>query len=236
MRALPRSEMLVDRGRFKILLRIALRNFLERDLRWAYLINAGLVVLGVVINIFLPHGWTVWPLVGAAGIMVMVNEASDRNAVGIPPLQVYALVTVAICLWIMGAMLFSALWPLLLVCVVAPLFYYGMRGYRWQVARDRLVALRKRQGRCVHCGEPADPQYLFCTCCGMDLNALEPAAKPNLEQLSPAQMEHARQILMPQSPIAEMSRKEQQLLKRKRRKGRDAATDENNPPTRHADI
>lgn len=225
----------MDWGRVKIQARLVLRHFIEHDLRWAYLINAGLVVIGLIVNIFLPHGWTVWPLVGAAGIMVMLNEAAHRNGVGIPPFQVYALITVATCLWIVGAMLFSALWPLLLACVFVPLLYYGVHGYVWQIAHDRLVALRKREGKCVHCGEPADPQYLFCTCCGMDLNALEPAAKPNLEKLSPSKMEHARQILASQSSIAEVSRKEQQLLKRKRRKGRDAPTPQTDSP-RHADF
>lgn len=212
----------------KLRLLAALRKFADQDLRWAYLINAGLVVIGAVINIFMPHGWTIWPLVGAAGIMVMVNEASDRNGVGIPPLQVYALVAVATSLWLIGAMMLSALGPLLLIGVTIPLAYYGVRGYQRQLEHDRLVAQRKREGRCVHCGEPADPQYMFCTNCGQDLNALEPAAKPNLEKLSPREMSRARQILTPQPVTADASRKEQQLLKLKRRNRKPPTQD---PPT-----
>jgi hypothetical protein len=217
------GRTVMDWDHHKAQLQKALRQFVAHDLRWAYLINGGLVVIGAIINIFIPHGWTVWPLVGAAGIMVMINEAHDRNAVGIPPFQVYTLVGVAAVLWMIGAMMFSALGPLLLVCVVIPLLYYGLRGLVAQLRHNRLVTLRKRDGLCVHCGEPADPQYMFCTNCGLDLRALDPAPKPNLDKLSPAKMEHAREVLTPASPTAEVGRKEQQLLKRKRKKG-DAAS------------
>jgi len=206
----------VDWDRTKSQLLSALRSFAQQDLRWAYLINAGLVVIGAVVNIFMPHGWTIWPMVGAAGIMVMVNEATDRNAVGIPPFQVYIMIAVATILWLIGAMLLSALGPLLLIGAMIPMVYYGVRGYLRQLEHDRLVAERKREGRCVHCGEKADPQYMFCTNCGLDLNALEPAPKPKLDRLSKKKVEHARQILAPQSPTAEVSLKEQQLLKLRR--------------------
>lgn len=189
-------------------------------MRWAYLINAGLVVIGAVVNIFMPHGWTIWPMVGAAGMMVMVNEATDRNAVGIPPFQVYIMIAAATGLWLIGAILLSALGPLLLIGGMIPLIYYGVRGYLRQREHDRLVVQRKREGRCVHCGEKADSQYMFCTNCGLDLNSLEPAPKPKLDKLSKNKMEHARQVLAPQSPTAQASLKEQQLLKLKRGKGK----------------
>src|SRR5689334_7665830 len=77
----------------------ALKLFAEHDLRWTYLAMAVMVVGGAVMNLFLPHGWTVWPFVLAASIMLFINEAADRSGQGIPPLKVYAFVGGAVVLW-----------------------------------------------------------------------------------------------------------------------------------------
>ena len=69
-------------GDAKTQLAEAVRQTAATDLRWSYLIITGLAVVGVAVNFLLPHGWTVWPVVLAVGLLVMINEASDRNGQG----------------------------------------------------------------------------------------------------------------------------------------------------------
>ena len=92
----------------------ALRHFKQTGLRWSYIINGTLVIVGFVANYFLPHGWVVWPAVLAIGMLVMINEAVDRNGQGWPPLLIYASVAAVLTLWVLFAFIFSAIAPVLL--------------------------------------------------------------------------------------------------------------------------
>jgi hypothetical protein len=69
-------------------LRAWLRELYELDMRYAYAVCAALVAIGLVVNLFLPHGWTVWPAVFVAGMLCMIHEAAERNGQGVPPLHV----------------------------------------------------------------------------------------------------------------------------------------------------
>src|SRR5438309_498187 len=66
------------------LLRQWVRECIDLQLRWSFFAIVGLVVLGAVVNRLIPHGWAVWPFVAAAGMMLMIHEAADRNGQGIP--------------------------------------------------------------------------------------------------------------------------------------------------------
>src|SRR2546423_15275381 len=88
-----------------------------------------MVVGGAVMNLFLPHGWTVWPFVLAAAIMLFINEAADRNGQGIPPLKVYAFVGGAVVLWMSLVLIISALNPLVLLLGLSILGYHLAKGY-----------------------------------------------------------------------------------------------------------
>src|SRR5688500_7985991 len=61
LRPLPRDRVMM-----------ALQQFTRLDLRWSYLAIGVLVVVGAVLNLVLPHGWTVWPMIMAVGGMMMV--------------------------------------------------------------------------------------------------------------------------------------------------------------------
>src|SRR5690242_2191907 len=80
----------------------ALRDFRDKDLRYSYLIIGGMIVIGLIVNWLFAHsrGWTVWPFVLAAGILLCIHEAAERNGTGVPPLQVCALFGGAIAGWI----------------------------------------------------------------------------------------------------------------------------------------
>lgn len=71
----------------------------QTGMRWSYVAIGGLVVLGAGVNLFLPRGWVVWPLVLVAGIMLMLHEAAERNDNGVPPLHAYAFFVCAILFW-----------------------------------------------------------------------------------------------------------------------------------------
>src|SRR5438128_3057792 len=69
----------------------ALNQFREHDLRWSYLAVGGMVIVALIVNFLLPHGWTVWPFVLAIGILLYIHEAAERNGTGVPPMHVYGL-------------------------------------------------------------------------------------------------------------------------------------------------
>src|SRR5262245_7962878 len=61
----------------------------------SWLVIMGLVAAGFVanltINIFASGGMSVWPVIIAVIVLLVINQASDENAVGVPPLQAYSL-------------------------------------------------------------------------------------------------------------------------------------------------
>src|SRR6476660_5951629 len=109
--------------------RAATREFWRMDMRWSYMVSAGLVVVGVIVNILLPHGWTVWPFVGAAALLMMVHEAAERNGHGVPPLHVYALFFGGLAAWIITMAILSVTNPLIVVLGIACLGYYCAKAY-----------------------------------------------------------------------------------------------------------
>ena len=156
----------MDSARLKTALRLGWNEYRLRYLRWSYLAVGVMAVLGLMVNLLLPHGWTVWPFVLAAGLLLMIHEAADRNGHGVPPLQVYALFVSAMLLWMTIVIVIRAVNPLVLVLCTCGLGYYAATGYLKQVERVRTVAKRRAEGLCIHCGHPVDPQNVYCAQCG----------------------------------------------------------------------
>jgi hypothetical protein len=195
----------------------ALRQFVQVDLRLSYLAIGGMVLLGAAVNILLPHGWTVWPFVLGAAIMLFVNEAADRNGQGVPPLHAYAFVGGAMAFWFLVILLFSVLNFMVLVLGMLVLGYYWARGYMRIRQRAQLVASRRMEGRCIHCGQIADPQYAFCQNCGEDPDPDATLLK-NIANVprSSGSAARARAALKPDSHAASATKKEQALINRRR--------------------
>jgi hypothetical protein len=205
------------RQRFDQNFALAKENF-DVFLRRSYIIIAGMIVVGIIINCILPHGWTVWPFVMALGILLMTHEAAQRNGQGVPPLQVYALFGGGILAWIIITAVLSSLNFLIVLISIGAMAYFAVKAYLVQREKDEVIRHRKENRLCVHCGEPSDPEAVYCEHCGEE---------PNPEVLSmrriagtaqtPARAARARAILTPAKSTADVRSKEAALLSRKNR-------------------
>lgn len=148
----------------------AAKTWSEYDLRWSYLAVGALVLGGVGVNLWLPHGWTVWPMVAAAGMLLYIHEAADRNGQGVPPMHVYGLFGAAIGAWAIFTAVISVVNPFVILMGVGALVYYCVKGWQRQKEARRIVEERRAKGQCVHCGELADPEQGVCMNCGEEPN------------------------------------------------------------------
>ena len=130
----------------------ALREFSMHDLRWSHLLIGMMILIGAIVNLLLPHGWTVWPFVLAAGIMTMVHEAAERNGQGVPPLHAYAFFAGAVLTWVVLVSIFAVVNPFILVAGILGLGYHSARAYMKGRQRVLLIATRRAEGKCIHCG------------------------------------------------------------------------------------
>lgn len=196
---------------------VAMREFFRNDLRWSYALIGGLIVLGVVINIFLPHGWTIWPLFFAAGGMSMVHEAAERNGQGIPPLHVYAFIAAAIFIWVLLAAISSILNPFVMLLGLLALAYQVFKGYLQDRERNRLIEARRADGLCIHCGHPRVENQVFCDACGEEPDP----ANARLRRVASIvhtrkNTGHMRSVLSKQNPVTGARAREQALIARRR--------------------
>jgi hypothetical protein len=187
------------------------------DLRWTHLAILGMVIAGAIVNWFLPHGWTVWPLIMAAALMAAVHEAADRAGQGVPPLTVYAAFTGAIVLWIGAVMILSAVNMLVILAAVIALAYFSLNGWLKTRLREQLIQSRIAQGLCVYCGEPASSNLDYCENCGMEPNPVTAEARRLSDSTHRhANADHARAVLKGEGMGASAARKEQALLAMRR--------------------
>jgi hypothetical protein len=205
--------------RTKVALSEGLWQFIRIDLRYSYCAIPVMVLLGILVNLYLPHGWTVWPLVLGAGLMLMINEAADRNGQGVPPLQVYLLFFVAILLWLGSIAVLHFFSPLILVLGVLAIGYYGALGYIKDQMHKKLIAQRLADHLCIHCGRPADVDAGVCTYCGREPDPDQARLQRALyAPRSAADQQRTREKLTAKPPTADVRRKEQALLAARRTK------------------
>src|ERR1019366_386022 len=191
-----------------------LRQYGQTGLRWSYLVIAVMAVLGAVVNLFLPHGWVVWPAVLAIGIMVLINEAATRNTQGVPPLVVYGWVIVALAAWVAMAVIFSAIFPILVVVGIPLMCAYGIYMYFQNRKKQRLLAERRAKGLCIHCGEPVDANLTDCPHCGKEQAPEQWSLLKRFQapERTAEDIERARDLLTPKPPTVASRRKEEALL------------------------
>jgi hypothetical protein len=203
--------------RAKAFLRRGLREYVRTDLRWSYLAIFGMILGGAVINLAMPHGWTVWPFVMAAGMMMLIHEAAERNLTGVPPFHVYALFFSALACWFVLLAILSLINPVILLIGLLVLGYYCALGYLKQRERKRLIARRRMEGKCIFCGAVADYDLAFCMNCGNepdpdDAQLKRVAHVPRAGNIQ----QRARTALKPPSPSEVARQKEQALMTRRR--------------------
>ncbi len=174
-----------------------------------------MIVAGALINIIVAHGWTVWPFVGAFGLLTYINEAAARNGQGIPPFQVYAFFFGAVGVWVLMVFLLSTINPVIVILGIIAVGYRAAQAFIRQRERDRLIAARRAEGRCVHCGESFDPNVLLCESCGEEPNPDEAMLK-RIAQIYRTPQEMARTRAALGRAANNASAKEAALLARHR--------------------
>ena len=188
--------------------------FIRHDLRFSHLVVAASIVLGALINLFFAHGWSIWPVVLAFGILTYINEAVSRNGQGIPPFQVYLFFMVAVVLWLLAVAILASLHPLILILGLIAILYRIGEAILRQRERNRLVASRRSQNLCLHCGHTYDSNAVFCDHCGEEPNP-DAAILKRVAQIyrSDNDVERARANLGRTAPTT-ISTKEQALIAR----------------------
>jgi hypothetical protein len=201
----------------KAFLRRGIREYVRTDLRWSYLAILGMVIGGAIVNLAMPHGWTVWPFVMAAGMMMLIHEAAERNLTGVPPFQVYALFFSVLACWFVFLAVLSLIHPVILLIGLLVMGYYCALGYLKQRERKRLIAKRRIEGRCIFCGAIADYELAFCMNCGNEPDPDDAQLKRvgNAPRAGNIQ-KRARAALKPATPVEAARKKEQALMNRRR--------------------
>jgi hypothetical protein len=195
----------------------AFTSFGWTDLRWAHLWIASMIIAAGVINLMLPDGWTIWPLIPVMAAMIVINEAAERNDQGVPPFQVYGFVVVVIGVWLLGVIIMSKV-PLFIQLIgVGALVWYTIDGWVKGRRRAILIAQRRAEGCCIHCGVEVDPYDTFCPECGLepDPGRTEQQRLAAIVQRGRGKDGHARAVLKPESHAASAARKERELLARR---------------------
>lgn len=197
-----------------------LRDMVRHDLRYSYVVAAGLVVVGLVVQRFIPNGWSVWPVVFVGGVLAMIDEAADRNGTGIPPLRVIALTIGFLGSWLAMALFLRVVHPLVWVLGIGVAAYYGIRGDMKRRAHLGLMGLRVLRGECAQCGDPVDEGVVDCPHCGELANPDGVRSRwSTLIAQSPAGVARTRAVLKPETGGATARRKEQALIDKRIRPG-----------------
>jgi hypothetical protein len=120
-----------------------------------WLVVLGLVAAGAFFHIFMwffnAGGMVIWPFVFAVSVLLVVNDASERNAAGFPPFQIYALFVATLVVMFVFVWMVSTinLWLLavLMIGVIVHLFR------DWQEKKERELEIKRRRlaGVCVRC-------------------------------------------------------------------------------------
>ena len=202
LRPLPRDRVMM-----------ALQQFTRLDLRWSYIAAGVLVVLGGLLNLVLPHGWTIWPIVAAVVGMMMVHEAAERNGQGVPPGHAYAFIFGALFTWLFVGMLLSTVNVFILILGLIGVFVYATQGYIEGRKREHLRAQRRKDGLCIHCGMRFNPGMEMCDHCGEEPDPLS----TQLQRVAGiarnrGNTERARAVIKSETLTATAARKEQALL------------------------
>jgi len=208
--------------RWKIIARRLARQYSWADLRWSHITILCLIVAGALINLALPNGWTVWPFVAVFSMLTWLNEAAERNGQGIPPIQVYALVVMVLGFWFIGVFIMTRVNVFIQLLGIFGIACYTYHGYMKYKAHLQLIADRRHQGLCVHCGFPNDGSFTYCVNCGHEPDP-ELASQQRMTAIAQygKTSDRARQVLTTESYANNASRKEKALLANSpRRRGR----------------
>ena len=147
--------------------------------------------------------------------MSMVHEAAERNGEGIPPLHVYGFIIGFMVVWAGFVFVLTLINPLVFLVAFLAILYQCGRGYVHERERNRIIAKRQEEGRCIHCGEIVPENMVVCLACG---NEPDPGNQRLRRVASIIGMRkssaHMREVLTREAPSAYASRREKALLAR----------------------
>ena len=191
----------------------ACKSFSWSDLRWSHLSVVAMLLIAGVVQLTMDNGWTIWPMVPVVAMLVFINEAADRNGQGVPPFQVYAFFGLVVGVWTISVIILSKVNAFIQLLSLGIMAYYSAKAYLKQRERLRLIELRRNEGCCIHCGEPADPETLLCMACGMEVDPERTSAQRTASiALYGKKTDRARSVLTPQSLGNIAASKEKALL------------------------
>lgn len=123
-----------------------------------WIIVGVLIALGFIanftINLFASGGLSVWPFIFAASTLLVINDASDQNGVGVPPLHAYGLLLGVLLVFFVVVALISHINPWVLMVLTLGLAVYVGRDWRDRKRKEREVIRRRLAGVCIRCLEP----------------------------------------------------------------------------------
>lgn len=140
-----------------------------------WFIIMGLVVVGFIanltINIFASGGLSVWPFIAAVSLLLVINQASDENAVGVPPLQAYGLFAGVLVGFFIFVALVSRINPWVVVALTLGAGAWLVYDWKLRLDKQRELQRRRLAGLCVRCLTPVkDGLDEFCPNCDLPVN------------------------------------------------------------------
>jgi len=168
------------------------------------IVGAG-IVAQIIFWIMGIHAIVIWPFIFAVAVLLILNDASDQSAAGIPPFQVYALFAGTL----LGMSLFvfivsQTINPWLIILGVIGVTIYLIRDWGLRKQKEKELDRRRLAGLCVKCvqpiGEHNGPEDV-CRHCGTAVNA----ERMNLFRLGKSMStrvrpDNARQVLTGTKP------------------------------------
>lgn len=166
------------------------------------IVGAG-IVLHILLAIFSSGGMMIWPFLFAACVLLLVNDASAQNGVGVPPFQAYAfffgtLFGVSGFVWLVS----KTINPWIIVIAIIGICIYLANDWKKRKIIEREIQRRRLAGVCIRCREPVTNGLEdICLNCGL----LVHAERLNLFRLGKAianknMADKARQTLTGASP------------------------------------
>jgi hypothetical protein len=198
-----------------------LRTFVFLDMRWSFFVTVILIGVGGIVQLFIPRGWSVWPVVFCGALLSMLDEASDRNGVGVPPLRVVAFVVGVLAAWLGLAMFLRVVPTIVPILGLGVTAYYSIRADLKRRQRRAVMAMRVHQGLCAYCGEEFEPGTIDCMHCGELVNpdGIRSTWSTRIAQ-SAGGVARTRAILKGEAGGVTARKKEQALLDRRYRPGK----------------
>jgi len=120
------------------------------------------------------HAIVIWPFIFAVCVLLILNDASDQSAVGIPPFQVYGLFAgVFVGMFIFVFIVSETINPWLIILGVIGVTAYLIHDWTVRKQKEREIERRRQAGLCVKCCKPVGGNNAaedVCPHCGMPVN------------------------------------------------------------------